>query len=53
MFRKQSPAESFGSKVKSVVQVVGAMKGLYDAGKTVYSLAQAAQPIIQAGLSLI
>ena len=40
--------ENVGQKVKNVMEVAGAVKGIYDAGKMAYSGFQAALPIIEA-----
>ena len=37
-----------GEKVKNVGQVVGALKGLYDVGKTIYGVAKTVGPIAAA-----
>ena len=44
---RTQPKEGFGQKVKRVAEVVGAIKGMYDTGKTIYGAAQAAAPYLQ------
>jgi len=44
--RQPSFWEGLGSKVRNVAEVVGTAKGLYDAGKFIYSAAQAAMPYV-------
>ena len=53
MQTKTQPKEGFGQKVKRVAQVVGEIKGLYEAGKAVWSAGQAAAPYVRAGLALL
>jgi len=50
-FRRQSSSATstlsdLGGKVKSVAEVVGAAKGLYDVGRVVYHGARALTPLI-------
>ena len=47
------PKESFGQKVKNVSETVGAIKGLWDTGRMVYSGIQTAAPYITSGLALL
>jgi len=35
-----------GQKVKNLAELAGTVKGIYDTGRTVYSLAQAASPYV-------
>ena len=44
---KNKPKEGFGQKVKHVIAAIGAIKGVIDTGKTIYSAAQAAAPYIE------
>ena len=51
--KQQKPKESFGQKVKKVSETPGAIKGIYETGKMVYSGIQAAAPYITSGLALL
>jgi len=51
--KQPKPKESFGQKVKNVSETVGAIKGLWDTGRMVYSGIQAAAPYITSGLALL
>ena len=51
--QKTKPKESFGQKVKNIAEVVGAIKGLYDTGKMIYSGIQTAAPVVAAGIAAI
>ena len=51
--KQQKPKELFGQKVKNVSENVGAIKGLWDTGRMVYSGIQAAAPYITSGLALL
>ena len=42
-----APKESFGTKVRNVAETIGTIKGIYDAGKMIYSGIQTAAPVIQ------
>jgi hypothetical protein len=42
-----------GQKVKHLVTLGMELKGLYDAGRTVYALGSAAAPYVQAALPLL
>ena len=42
--------DNLGQKVRTVAGVVGTAKGLYDFGKTIYSIGRAAIPVIEAML---
>ena len=54
LYNKQpKPKESFGQKVKNVSETLGAIKGIYETGKMVYSGIQAAAPYITSGLALL
>ena len=52
-YNNKPPSESFGQKVKNVSQTLGAIKGMYDVGKTIYSGIQSAAPIIEMGMALL
>ena len=41
---KNQPKEGFGQKVQKIGAVIGTIKGIYDTGRTIYSVAQAAAP---------
>ena len=41
------PKESFFSKVQNIAETIGTIKGLYDAGKMIYSGIQTVAPIIR------
>tara|TARA_B100000513_G_scaffold195689_1_gene127004 strand:+ start:1288 stop:1461 length:174 start_codon:yes stop_codon:yes gene_type:complete len=41
---KTQPKENFGQKVQKIGAVIGTIKGIYDTGRTIYSVAQAAAP---------
>jgi len=45
--------ESMGSKIRNVAEVVGTAKGLYDAGKFLYSAGQAVTPYIASTAALL
>lgn len=45
--------EGFGQKVKNVAGMVGTIKGIFDAGKTIYSAVQTAAPYIEMASALI
>ena len=45
--------ESFGQKVKNVSETLGAIKGIYETGKMVYSGIQTAAPYVTSGLALL
>ena len=50
---QQSMMSDIGNKVKGVAEFAGALKGIYDVGRSVYSGAQALGPIVaSAGLAL-
>jgi len=51
--KQQKPKESFGQKVKNVSETLGAIKGIYETGKMVYSGIQTAAPYIASGLALL
>ena len=51
--KQPKPKESCGQKVKNVSETVGAIKGLWDTGRMVYSGIQAAAPYITSGLALL
>jgi len=51
--KQQRPKESFGQKVKNVSETLGAIKGIYETGKMVYSGIQTAAPYIASGLALL
>ena len=50
---RTQPKEGFGQKVKRAAEVVGAIKGMYDTGKTIWSAAQAAAPYLRTAMALI
>jgi hypothetical protein len=50
---KKPPSETFGQKVKNVAETIGALKGVYDIGKSVYSGLQTAAPFIEAAVGLL
>ena len=43
---RRAPKEGFGQKVKNIVEMVGTIKGIYDTGRTIYNVAQAAAPVL-------
>ena len=43
---RQSWLSDIGNKVKGAAEIAGAMKGIYDVGKMVYSGAQAIAPYV-------
>ena len=43
---KNQPKENFGQKVQKIGAVIGTIKGIYDTGRTIYSVAQAAAPYV-------
>ena len=45
-----STMTSLGQKVKNVVEFAGAVKGMYDVGRTVYSGFVAAAPYLEAAM---
>ena len=51
--KQQRPKASFGQKVKHVSETVGAIKGLWDTGRMIYSGIQAAAPYVTTGLALL
>ena len=51
--KQHRPKESFGQKVKNVSETLGAIKGIYETGKMVYSGIQTAAPYIASGLALL
>ena len=51
--KQQKPNESFGQEVKNVSETVGAIKGLWDTGRMIYSGIQAAAPYVTTGLALL
>ena len=51
--KQQKPKESFGQKVKNVSETLGAIKGIYETGKMVYSGIQTAAPYIASGMALL
>ena len=51
--QKVKNVSEFGQKVKNVSETVGAIKGLWDTGRMVYSGIQAAAPYITSGLALL
>ena len=51
--KQRKPKESFGQKVKNVSETVGAIKGLWDTGRMVYSGIQTVAPYIASGMALL
>ena len=51
--KQQRPKDSFGQKVTNVSETLGAIKGIYETGKMVYSGIQTAAPYIASGLALL
>ena len=55
--KSNNPKSSFGYKIKSAastgVPIASGLKTAYDIGKSVYSVAQTAAPVIRAGLALL
>ena len=52
-YNNKPPTESFGQKVKNVSETLGAIKGMYDAGKAIYSGIQTVAPFVKMGMSLL
>ena len=52
-YNNKPPTETFGQKVQNVSQTLGAIKGMHDVGKTIYSGIQTAAPIIRMGMALL
>ena len=50
--KQPKPKESFGQKVKNVSETVGAIKGLWDTGRMVYSGIQTVAPYVASALAL-
>jgi hypothetical protein len=44
--RKPSTLESIGNKIRSVAELAGTAKGIYDAGRALYSFGQTVGPMI-------
>ena len=42
----QSIIQNIGGKIKTGVEIVGAIKGIYDIGKGIYGAIRAAAPIV-------
>jgi len=51
--QKVKNVSDFGQKVKNVTETVGAIKGLWDTGRMVYSGIQTAAPYIARGLAML
>ena len=51
--KQRKPKESFGQKVKNVSETLGAINGIYETGKMVYSGTQAAAPYITSALAFV
>ena len=52
-YNNKPPPESFGQKVKNISETLGAMKGIYDTGKAIYSGVQIAMPYIRMGAAAL
>ena len=52
-YDNKPPPESFGQKVKNISETLGAMKGIYDTGKAIYSGVQTAMPYIRMGAAAL
>jgi len=51
--KSHSLMKGIGEKVKSVAELAGTLKGIYDVGRTVYTGFQAALPYVEAALPLL
>ena len=52
-YNNKPPTESFGQKVQNVSQTLGAIKGMYDTGKAIYSGIQTVAPFVRMGMALL
>ena len=52
-YNNKPPSESFGHKVKNVAETLGAIKGMYDTGKAIYSGIQTVAPLVRMGVGLL
>ena len=50
---KKQPKEGFGQKIQKIGAVIGTIKGIYDTGRTIYSVAQAAAPYVSMAAGLL
>ena len=50
---KTRSAGGFGQKVKNISSVVGAIKGMYDTSKAIYSGMQVAAPYVEMGMAVL
>ena len=46
-------SEGLGHKIKDLAKLAGTVKGIYDTGKTIYSIASAAAPYVEMALPLL
>ena len=51
--KNRSTGGGFGQKVKNVSSAVGAIKGMYDTGKAIYSGMQVAAPYVEMGMAML
>ena len=47
LINNKVPKENFGQKVQNIAETIGTIKGLYDAGKTIYTGIQTVSPLIR------
>ena len=52
-YNNQPPTETFGQETHNISQILGAKKGMYNVGKTVYSGIQTAAPFVRMGMALL
>ena len=50
---RQSPLDKAAKWGEGALRILGTAKGIYDAGKTLYGVAQAAAPYAQAAMALL
>ena len=50
---RQSPLQKVAGFGENALRVVGTVRSIWDAGKTIYGAGQAIAPYVQAGLSLL
>jgi hypothetical protein len=50
---RQSPLDKAAKWGEGALRILGTAKGIYDAGKTIYNVAQAAAPYAQAAMALL
>jgi hypothetical protein len=53
MLSRQSPLDKMERWGENAMRLLGTAKGVYDAGRTVYNLASAAAPYLQAGMAML